>query len=103
MTFVAIAQHTTAQCPGHNKELYDTVSEMMPKIPGIGEKHGIKILGAHALLSRHKTVLILEATSYEAVEQMMLEAGLIGWNTIDIAQAHSLEEALKNAPVAKAG
>jgi len=102
MTFVAISQHTAAQCPGHNKELYDTVKETMPKLPAIGEKLGVKILGAHALLSRHKTVIILEAASYESVEQMMLEAGLIGWNTIDIAQAHSLEDALTNAPVARA-
>ena len=103
MTFVAIAQHTTAQCPGHNREVYDTFSEMMPKLPAIGEQHGVKILGIHLLLSRHKTVIILEAASYEGVEQMMLEAGLIGWNTIDIAQAHPPEEVLKNSPIAKAG
>ena len=32
MEFVAICDHTPAQCPGSNKEIFDTITSIMPKV-----------------------------------------------------------------------
>ena len=43
----------------------------------------------------HTTVAVLDAPSYEAAEMAIYESGLMAWNTIDLAQAHTPEEAMK--------
>ena len=95
MIFVAIAQHSPAQCPGSNKEVLDIVGASMPQIPELEKKHGVKNLGMHVMMGSHKTVMILDAPSYEAAEMVLLESQMISWNTVELAQAHTPEEVMR--------
>ncbi len=94
MIFVAIAEHTPAQCPGSNKEVLDVISEAMPKIPDLEKKYNVKNLGMYVMIGSHKTVMILDAPSYEAAEMVLLESRMISWNTVELAQAYSPEQAM---------
>ncbi len=98
MLFVAIAQHTPAQCPGSNKEVRDLVRAAMPTVPELEKKHGVKNLGTHVLLGSHKTVMILEAPSFQAAELVLLESQQLAWNTVELALAYTPEEAMKLVP-----
>ncbi len=97
MQFVAIMQHTPSQCPGHVRELFDEVSAAMPRMQEIEQKHGAKTLGFYGLLSAHRTVIVMDAPSYDAVEKVLFELGLMAWNTTEIAQATPIEDAMKMA------
>ena len=95
MIFVAIAEHSPAQCPGSNREVLDIVTSSMPKIPELEKKYGVKNLGIHVMMSAHKSVILLDAPSYEAAEMVLFESQLDMWNTIELAQARSPEETMK--------
>jgi hypothetical protein len=95
MLFIAIAEHTPDQCPGHNKELFDELQSTMPRIPEIAQKHGVKMLGIYAMMPSHKSVLLCDAPSFEAASLVLYDAGFTRWNTTEIAQAYTAEEAMK--------
>ena len=46
-------------------------------------------------MGSHKTVMILDAPSYEAAEMVLLESQMISWNTVEMAQAYTPEEAMR--------
>ncbi len=95
MNFVAIAEHTPAQCPGSNPEVFDIVSSSMPNLPDLERKHGVTNVGIHVMLGAHKIVIILDAPSFEAAEMVLLESRLINWNTVQLSQTYSPEEAMR--------
>jgi hypothetical protein len=95
MNFVAIAEHTPAQCPGTNDEVFQTVSSSMPSLSDLEKKHGVTNVGIHVMIGAHKIVVILNAPSFEAAELVLLESKLVSWNTIQLSQTYSREEAMK--------
>ena len=101
MIFVAIAQHSPSQCPGHVKEVYDRISADMPKLPELAQRHGVKPVGQYIMYSSHTTVFVLDAPSYEAAETFIDDTGLLAWSTVDLGQAHTPEEAMKSSPFAQ--
>lgn len=99
MLFTAIAQHSPAQCPGYVKELYEQVSANMPKLPELAQKRSVNIMGMYVQLGTHKTIIVMDAPSYEAAEGLLDDAGLMAWNTIELAQAYPPEEVMKKTPI----
>ncbi len=97
MLFVAIAQHSPAQCPGFVKEAFDAVSATAPKFPELAKKHNINVLGTYVMYSSHKAVTVMDAPSYEAAERFLTDGGILRGNTVELAQAHTIEEAMKDA------
>ncbi len=95
MLFVAIAQHSPAQCPGYDKATNDSVSANMPKLPELAQKRRVNLVGMYVQMGSHKTIIVMDAPSYEAAEGLLDDAGLPGWNTIEMAQAYTPEEAMK--------
>ena len=95
MNFVASAEHTPAQCPGSNDEVFETVASSMPSLPELEVKHGVTNVGIHVMIGAHKIVVILDAPSFEAAEMVLLESKLVSWNTIQLSQTYSPEEAMK--------
>ena len=94
MNFIAIAEHTPAQCPGSNEDVFNVVSASMPQIPELEKKHGVTNQGIYVTLGLHKMVIILDAPSYEAAEHLLLESKMISWNTVQLSQAYTLEQAM---------
>ena len=101
MLFVAIAEHSPSQCPGHVKEVFDKVAADMPGIPEVAQQHGVKPVGQYVMYASHKSVFVLDAPSYEAAEAFIDDAGLLAWNTVDLGQAHTPEEAMQSSRFAQ--
>jgi len=95
MIFVAIMEHSPAQCPGHVKEVFNQVSTDMGKLESVFAKHNAKPLGIYIMYASHRIVAVVDAPSYEAAEMVMYDSGLMGWNTIQLGQAHTPEEAMQ--------
>ena len=94
MIFVAITEHSPAQCPGSSKEAFDVVAASMPHMPELEKKHGVKNLGTYIMMGSHKNIIVMDAPSYDAAEMVLLESKLMSWNTIELAQARTPEEAM---------
>ena len=99
MNFVAIAEHSPAQCPGSNDEVFEIVASSMPSLPDLEAKHGVTNVGIHVMIAAHKIVVILEAPSFEAAEMVLLESKLVSWNTIQLSQTYTPEQAMQLARV----
>ena len=97
MNFVAIAEHSPDQCPGHVKGLFDEVAADMSKLDDLQKKHNVTLTGLYIMYASHKTVVVMDAPSYEAAEMLLYDAGILSWNTVQLGQAHSAEEAMKLA------
>ncbi len=67
----------------------------MPKVPELEKKYNVKNLGTHVMMGSHKAVMILDAPSYEAAEMLLLASQMISWNTVELGQAYTPEEAMK--------
>ena len=66
----------------------------MPTIPNLDKKHNVTNLGIHVTLGSHTMGMILDALSYEAPEMVPLEPLLFEWNTVNLSQSYTPEEAL---------
>ena len=67
----------------------------MPKLPELEQKHNVTNVGIHVMLGSHKIVIIMDAPSFEATELLLLESQLLSWNTVQLSQAYSPEEAMR--------
>ena len=94
MNFVAIADHTPAQCPGSNKEIFDRITSIMPKVAELEQKNQVTISGIHVMLGAHKLVMIMDAPSFEAAEMQLWDSGMLTWNTVQIYQTYGPAEAM---------
>jgi hypothetical protein len=94
-TFVIRTIHTPDQCPTSNSKLRDRIQEQGPQIPKTAERLGVKIIvGPLVLGSEHEGVLVVEAERIEAINDFLLESGLIQWQTCRVSFAQSMPEAL---------
>jgi len=66
------------------------------QMPQLAQKLGGKIVvGPLVVGATHETVALMEAQNVEAVQEFVLQSGLVQWNTVRVESARPLEEALK--------
>lgn len=94
-TFVIRTVHTADQCPTSNSKVRERILEQGPQIPKTAERLGVKIVvGPLVLGSEHEGVLVAEAERVEAVNDFLLETGLVQWQTCRVSYAQLLPDAL---------
>jgi hypothetical protein len=94
-TFVIRTVHSPDQCPTANSKLRERIQAQGPQIPKIAEGLGIKVVvGPLVLGSEHEGVVIVEADRIEAVNDFLLESGLIQWQTCRVSLAQTMADAL---------
>jgi hypothetical protein len=69
---------------------------MAPQIPGIAEKHGVKIMAGPFVNREHTTVVIVETGSPEALDNFVVATRLHQWNQVRILPSLHLQEGLKD-------
>jgi hypothetical protein len=95
MKYVAILNHSPAQCPGSNKEVFALVSKTMPTMEAVGKGLGVKVDALHVLLPAHSGVFILDAPDYNAAAQFLMQLRVDSWNDVSLHQSTTPEEAMK--------
>ena len=94
MIYIGIAQHSPDQCPGSSKENMARAMGGASQIPVVEKKYGVKVVEEYIMLGSHKQVTIIDAPNIEAAEMALLEAGVMGWNTVELNHAITLAEAV---------
>ena len=94
MQYVVTSEHPPQLCPTANAKIREIVTQGMPQLPGLAEKHGLKIITINIYGPDHKMLFVLESASIEAVRAFVREGGIYQWNTVHINATWTPEEAI---------
>jgi len=94
MQYLIARQHPPDLCPSANETIRTLAQEGAAEIPALAEKLGVKLLATYMPMTNHMVVAAVEADDANAVREFAFQARLGQWNTIEIYQVSTLEEAL---------
>jgi hypothetical protein len=94
--YVLVGSHSPEICPTSNSKIRELLLQTGPNIPKIAEKAGVKIVAGPFVNREHTTVLIVEASSGEALDQFIVESRLPQWNSVRVLPSLPMEEGLKD-------
>jgi hypothetical protein len=64
------------------------------EIPALAEKLGVKVLATYVPMTNHMVFVAVEAEDANSVREFAWQGRLGQWNTVEIYQTSTLEEAL---------
>jgi len=94
MQYLVVAQHPPDLCPSANEKIRGLAAEGAGEMPALAEKLGVKILATYVPMTNHQVFVAVEADDANSVREFAFQGRLGQWNTIDILQTSTLEEAL---------
>ena len=94
MQYLIVAQHPPDLCPSANEKVRALAAEGAGEMPALAEKLGVKISATYVPMTNHMIFVAVEADDADAVREFAFQGRLGQWNTIEILQTSTLEEAL---------
>jgi uncharacterized protein with GYD domain len=94
MQYLVIGQHPPDLCPATNETIRTLASEGANELPALAEKLGVKILATYVPMTNHMVIAAVEADDADSVREFAFQGRLSQWNTVQIWQTSTLEEAL---------
>ena len=93
-TYLVVGQHPPDLCPAANEMIRNLAAEGGQAMPALAESLGVKILATYVPMTNHQVYVAVEAPDANAVRELAFQGRLSQWNTVDILQTSTLEEAL---------
>jgi uncharacterized protein with GYD domain len=94
MQYLIVGQHPPDLCPSANKAIRTLAREGGKEMPALAERLGVKILATYVPMTNHMVFVAVEADDADKVREFTFQGRLGQWNTIEILQTSTLEEAL---------
>jgi len=94
MQYLVVGQHPPDLCPAANETVRTLATEGAQDLPALAEKLGVKILATYVPMTNHMVVAAVEADDADSVREIAFLGRLSQWNTVEIYQTSTLEEAL---------
>jgi len=94
MQYLVVGQHPPDLCPAANETVRTIATEGTQELPALAEKLGVKILATYVPMTNHMVVAAVEADDADSVREFAFLGRLSQWNTVEIYQTSTLEEAL---------
>jgi uncharacterized protein with GYD domain len=94
MQYLIVSQHPPDLCPSANEKIRALASEGSKEMPALAEKLGVKILATYVPMTNHQVFVAVEADDANSVREFTFQGRLGQWNTVEILQTSTLEEAL---------
>jgi hypothetical protein len=92
--YLIFAQHPPNLCPGANETVRNLAAEGAGEMPALAERLGVKLLATYVPMTNHHVYAAVEADDADAVREFAWQGRLAQWNTVEIMQVSTLEEAL---------
>src|SRR5438128_680145 len=92
--YLVVGQHPPDLCPSANDMIRKLATEGGKEMPALAEKLGVKILATYVPMTNHMVFVAVEADDADAVRELTIQGRLSQWNTVEIFQTSTLEEAL---------
>jgi uncharacterized protein with GYD domain len=93
-TYLIVGQHPPNLCPSANETVRKLAVEGAQEMPGLADKLGVKLLATYVPMISHRVIAAVEADDANAVREFAWQGRLAQWNTVEIMQTSTLEEAL---------
>lgn len=93
--FILDLEHSPEMCPMYNENVKKKFVEQYSKMKEISAKLEIKILINLSVVLDHTSLVVVDAPSIQAVENWIMEMGLLGSQTIHIRHAINTDESVK--------
>jgi hypothetical protein len=93
--YLIVGQHPPDLCPSSNSTIRNLASEGGREMPALAERLGVTIQATYVPMTNHQVYVAVEADDANAVRELAFQGRLGQWNTIDIYQVSTLEEALE--------
>jgi uncharacterized protein with GYD domain len=94
MQYLIVGQHPPDLCPSSNEQVRTLALEGGQQMPALAEKLGVKIVATYVPMTNHQVFVAVEADDANSVREFAWQGRLGQWNTIEILQTSTLEEAL---------
>jgi uncharacterized protein with GYD domain len=94
MQYLVVGQHPPDLCPSANETIRTLASEGAKGMPALAEKLGVKIQATYVPMTNHTVFVAVEADDADKVREFAFQGRLSQWNTVQIYQTSTLEEAL---------
>lgn len=88
-------KHSPDMCPMYNDKVRKKFKEQYSKIKEIAAKLDIKILINLSVAMDHSSLLVIEASSVESMENFVMELGLVPFQTITMRHAIKTDDVVK--------
>jgi uncharacterized protein with GYD domain len=92
--YLIVGQHPPDLCPSANEKIRNLASEGAKGMPELAEKLGVKLVATYVPMTNHQVFVAVEADDANAVREFTFQGRLGQWNTVEIFQTSTLEEAL---------
>lgn len=94
MHFVLLASHTAEVCPTSNARTKELLLEVAPRVQGIAETAGVRIVAGPYVNREHTIVTVVEAGDSESVDRFLVESRLSHWNRVRVMPSLTMEEGM---------
>ena len=94
MQYLIVGQHPPDLCPSANESIRNLAREGGKEMPALAEKLGVKLLATYVPMTNHQVYVSVEADDANSVREFAFQGRLGQWNTVEILQVSTLEEAL---------
>jgi hypothetical protein len=78
-----------------NAKTRELLMQTAPEIPQIANKIGVKILAGPYVSREHTSVVVVEASSGEDLDTLIVESRLAQWNSVHILPALPMEQGMQ--------
>ena len=95
--YLIIAHHPPNLCPSSNETVRSQANAMGEQMPNLAQKLGVNLLATYVPMTNHHVYVAVEADDANAVRELAWQGGLAQWNTVEIVQTVSLEDAMTRA------
>jgi uncharacterized protein with GYD domain len=92
--YLIVCEHPPNLCPAANEKIRNLAAEGGEQMPVLAEKLGVKLLATYVPMTNHQVYVAVEADDANAVREFAFQGRLSQWNTVEILQTSTLEEAL---------
>jgi hypothetical protein len=92
--YLIFGQHPPDLCPSANETVRKLSAEGAGQIPELAEKLGVKLLATYVPMNNHMVFAAVEADDMDSVREFAFQSRLGQWNTLELYQVSTLEEAL---------
>ena len=99
--FVLIMSHTPDQCPTANSTIRKLVMNQTAEMPKLARKLGVKFVVGPTVSNEHRGFAFVEAEKVEALNDLILQSGMIQWQSVQIVPTTPLDETIKQLDTLK--
>ena len=94
MQYLIAGRHPPDLCPSANERIRKLSQEGASQMPALAETLGLDLLATYVPMNNHMVCAAVAADDLSTVREFVFQSRLGQWNTVEIYQVATLEEAL---------